>query len=855
MRYFREHQQEQMSTTLSEETSVSFASLNTPVGVFNEAFDANGNPRSHWMRLLNEFEKFSTAELSERARQASEHLVEDGANYNVFGEETPVARPWDLDLIPFVASTEEWSKLEIALDQRARLIDAVIRDLYGPRELIQDGTLPPEVIFAHPGYLRACSQLRDVNESAVTLYSSELARAADGRWWVMADRLDAPSGPAYTLENRIVSSHSLPQLTHRIRIQRLAPFFVRLLNSLKQRCLRNVENPHIVLLSSGAKNPFYFEDVYLARYLGINLVQGGDLAARDGKIYLKTLAGLSVIDVILNRGHEQGIDPLELGGGAVHGVPGLLDAVRKGNVVVANRPGSGMLESPVFMAFLPTLCQRLFGEDLKAPSIATWWCGDPGALQKVLQRLPELVIKPAFQASGGDEYLGDRLSKIELDELRSKIIDRPYNFVAQERISRSTAPVWRGEQAVSGHVAVRTFLVNDKDRFHILPGGFVRTAEDSGPMELSITAGSASKDLWVLADGPVAPVSLLLPQDRPVELKRSGAMFPSRTADDLFWLGISLERADFLMRLNRAVIERLTSESDHEQSELFSLLRALAKLGQINSAVTQLEPSMAFVEVEDQFGHALFDAKNLRGIANAISEMLRLASLTRDLLSQDTWRKIHQSAHWYLAAPRRGVDDLGEVHSELTTLGANLAAVSGLIHDGMIRGPSWRFLDMGRRIERARVTCRFLLTLIQSENIASTPLLKAILEVIDSRMTYRFRYLDNVQANAVLDLAITDETNPHSVGFQLSWLESHVDALPTRPNLPLRTEEKRHLMSAIHSVRMLTPESLANPDLVETSKALSNVSSRMKDLSDTITRNFLVHSGPLRQITGQGETA
>ena len=841
-----------MSTTVSSKLNMPPLDISSPQGVYNEVFSKPHAPRPHWHRLIDEFRQLTVAEFEERVRLASELLSEDGANYNVFGrDEADAPRPWDLDLIPFVVDSHEWHELESALDQRARLIDAVVRDLYGPRTLVESGVLPPDLIFAHPGYLRPCQQLRDPSESAVALYAAELARSNDGRWWVMADRLDSPAGPAYALENRIVSSHAYPQIMQRVGIQRLAPFFVRLLNALKKRSLRNVENPQIVLLSTGAQSPYYFEDVYLARYLGIDLVQGGDLAARDGRIYLKTVAGLSQVDVILNRGPERGIDPLALGGAAKHGVPGILEAIKLGNVVVANRPGSSLLESPVFMAFMPTICQTLFGEELQTPSIATWWCGDEAARATVFERLAELVIKPAFQASGGDEIICDRLSSTALEELRNRILQRPYNYVAQEKIARSAVPVWRDRGISCGHVALRTFLVGDEEDYSMIPGGLARIADTSAPMELSITAGSSSKDVWVMADGPIEPVTLLLPRDQPLQLKRSGAKFPSRTADDLFWLGQSLDRADFLIRLNRTVIERLTLESKTDHDDLFVILTALADLGQIASSYANLEPSMAFIEFEDQLQNILFDVQNPLGIANAVSELLRLAYLTRDLLSNDVWRKIHQSTNWYLSAPRRGIDELGEVHATLTQMAAHLAAVSGLFHDGMVRGPSWRFLDLGRRIECARVTAQFMLSLILSGNLMRKQVLTAILEVIDSRMTYRFRYYDNLQVNAVLDLAITDETNPRSVGYQLARLEEHLDRLPVPPSQPLRCEERRHLMPAIHAVRMLTDDALAGKNLKEVATALVTVDQQCKSLLDTLTRNYLVHSGPPRQITGE----
>ena len=840
-----------MATARTQHLGLKFEQALAPTGAFNEAWKENGDPRPHWQRLLAALNRLSSPEFAERDRQAADLLTEDGANYNVFQEGDAVERPWDLDLVPLMISAVEWRELEACLSQRAELINAVLRDLYGKRTLLADGGLPPEILYAHPRYLRSVVGMFNAEASPLTLYGAELARAPDGRWWVMADRLDAPAGPAYALENRIVCSRTMPQIVQRVGVQRLAPFFVRLINALKQLSHRAVENPRVVLLSSGAKSPYYFEDVYLARYLGIDLVQGADLAAREGKVYLKTLAGLSMVDVILNRGAEQGMDPLVLGGGAVHGVPGLLNAMRHQNVVVANAPGCGLLESPVFMAFLPTLCRRFLGEGLKMPSIATWWCGDPKACQEVIARLPEMVIKPAFQASGGNEILADQLTKDELSELRSKILDRPYQYVAQQRIVRSAAPSWESGKATSSQVAVRTFLVHHDEQFHLMPGGFARTSASAGPMQLSITGGTASKDVWVAADGPVPPVSLLVPLDKPVVLRRSNAMFPSRAADDLFWLGMSLERALFLTRLYRSLIEDLTSEAERDESALSSLVAVMIDMKQIEGEYANLAAPMAWVELSEELGSLVFDSSSSHGIAAAATETLRLGGLTRDLLSQDTWRKIRRATQRYLESPKRGVDDLGEAQTALEKFGADLAAVSGMIHDGMIRGPAWRFLDLGRRLQATRTTCQFILSLASVGGLKSKVVLKSVLEVLDSRMTYRFRYLDNVQRNAVLDLAITDITNPHSIGYQLEALQQHAAELPSSQTEPLLSEEQRQLADALHALRRLTPEALAADEPKEVRKALERIYTVSTELTETLTRNYLIHSGPPRQITDE----
>jgi uncharacterized circularly permuted ATP-grasp superfamily protein/uncharacterized alpha-E superfamily protein len=820
-----------------------------PPGVFDEVYAAPKSPRPHWRRFLDTFQRVPPDVFSQRSAQADRLLLENGVTYNVFGDGKESQRPWRLDLLPFVIGSEEWSRLEHALDQRARLLDLVIRDLYGPQRLIRQRHLPPEIIFAHPGFVRPFHGLRPESESALLLYSAELARSADGQWWVMADRTEAPPGAGYALENRIVTSRTIPQLMHRVGVQRLAPFFIRLQNALKKRAVRPGGSLRIVLLTSGTRHPHYFEDVYLARYLGLTLVEGGDLATRDERVFVKTLGGLLPVDVIFSRGSEAGLDPLELGGGAPHGVPGLLQAIRKGHVQVTNTPGCALVESPVFMAFLPGLCRHLLGETLAAPSIATWWCGQAEHRQYVLDHLEKLVLKPAFQRSGGDEFLPELLSSEAVAQLRAQINDRPYDFVAQEKVARSAAPVWHNGGVRCGHVAVRTFLVSDEAGYSLLPGGLIRIAPTTEPMELSITAGDGSKDLWVLADGPVEPVTLLVPEDQPVPLRRTGAMFPSRVADDLFWLGQSLDRADFLCRLLRSVVERLTAESEEDLPELPVLVRALAYQGQIEPGFAVDDFSEQLPALEEGLPRAVFDSSEPRGITQAVSEMLRLASEARDWLSPDTWRTIHQVATEFLYGNAQRRSDLADLLATLNQVLVDLASVSGLIQDGMIRGPAWRFLDMGRRIERGRDTIGIVRSTLMSGKVADKSVLRALLEVLDCRMTYRSRYLDNLQQNAVMDLAVTDETNPHSVAFQALTVAEHVDALPRDMLSPLRTEEKRAAMAAVHAVRMITPDQLAETPPTSVEEVLATLDQQFRTLSETLTRTYLLHSGVPRQIT------
>lgn len=832
-----------------------------PEGVYDEVFSRADEPRAPWRNFLDAVGQFDAEDLDLRTLRAERMLQENGVTFNVFGDPTAAPRPWRIDILPTVVSNEEWSKLEVAIDQRVKLLDYLVRDIHGPQELLKSGLLPPEVIFGHPGFLRPLHGLlhaRSREETmglsvssasrAITLYASELARSPSGDWFVMADRAEAPVGLGFALENRIVISRSVSHWLHELTVQRLAPFFVRLQNTLKNAARGKSESPRIVLLSGGPSQPYYFEDVYLARYLGFTLVEGSDLAVRDERVYIKTLAGLLPVDVIFSRGDERGIDPLELGGESPHGVPGVLQAARQGNVVIANVPGCGVIESPVFMAFLPTLCERFFGEPLKLPSIATWWCGDQTARKYVFEHLEDLVIKPAFEASGGEEIFGDRLSAGERTVLKAKIEAAPFAFVGQERIARSAAPVWHDRKVHCGHVAWRAFAVAEGNDFHLMPGALLRVNPTPEPMELSIAAGEGSKDLWVLSDSPVEPVTLLATDERPVSLRRTSALFPSRVADDLYWLGFSLDRTDYLARLLRSVGERLAAESHQLARDTQVLIRALADQGQIEPgfAVPDLDEQLPYLEMS--LPHTVFDVREIRGISFAVSEMLRLASRVRDWISPDTWRTINHAATSFLSLGKKGRADLATVLSGTDELIAEVASISGLFHDGMIRGPAWRFLDLGRRMERCRDILGLLRSTIATKQLNERSVLRALIEVLDCRMTYRSRYLDNVQQGAVLDLFVTDDSNPRSVVFQLATIDDHVRVLPRETSMPLLSDEDRLSAAALHHTRMITATQLSESPPRDVDRALTHVEQIIRHLADALTRKFLLHSGTPRQI-------
>lgn len=822
--------------------------------VFDEFLDSLGQMRPQWRQFMSAVAAESPSELTRRADHANRIIHENGITYNAFRDKHEAGRPWQIDLLPLMLAADEWESLGTGIAQRARLLSLVLDDVYGPQQLLAAGALPAELIFGHSGFHRPFCHLPVAADHRLMFFGCEVARSQDGEWWAMADRTEGPAGAGYALENRIVLSRTWPKLIHDCHIRRLAPFFMRLQQSLADLAPRATENPRIVLLTAGPGNPSYFEDVYLARYLGYTLVEGGDLAVRDNRVFIKTLDGLIQIDVIFSRVNESELDPVELRTSSAQGISGLMNAIRNGNVAVANSPGCGFVESPAIMAFLPQLCRELLGEELQLPSIATWWCGDDSSRQFVLENLSELVVKPAFEHSGGMEVFGNQISKDELAELACRIRQTPAQYVAQEMVARSSAPIWSQQGLVSGHVALRTFAMRHGHDYEAMPGALVRLAATAGPMELSIAAGDCSKDAWIVADGPIEEFSLLPPADEALQLRRNSPQLPSRVADNLFWLGRHLDRAEMGSRLLRVLVERLSGERDADEiPEMSSLIRVLAASGQIEpkdaiDELNHLEP-----DFERRLLFAIFEASESRSLRSTVTEIARLASTVRDRLSHDTWRAVNRIDENFCPSSS-DVIPLDEALTLLDQLIIDLAVCGGLVNDGMVRGPAWRFMDLGRRIERTQRTSQLLLELIDGGQLPLPSVLDAVLDIMDLQMTYRSRYLAAIRPAPVFDLLIADESNPRSLLSQLNSINQHVCELPGNADQIGLSEPQKIVATARHRLQILdVTEHLsaragetASPESI--SELLAKTTEAMTNLCGSLSRQYLVHSGIPRRI-------
>jgi uncharacterized circularly permuted ATP-grasp superfamily protein/uncharacterized alpha-E superfamily protein len=826
-------------------------------GVYDEMVDAAGQMRPAWRRFMGDLDELGPDVLPRQADQIRRLLRDNGVTYNVYGDEPSADRAWELDSVPMLMAADEWNRLADGLVQRTTLLNLILNDLYGRQDLLKHGEIPPELVLGHPGYLLPCHGIQVPNDCYLHLSAAHLSRGSDGKWFVLADRAQGPSGAGYAVENRLIVSRVLAESYHEARVRRLAPFFKTLRESLYSSATRHRENPRVVLLTPGPGSSAYFEDAYLARYLGFTLVEGGDLTVRDNAVFLKTLGGLLPVDVVLRRLQDDDCDPLELRGETMLGVPGLVQAARQGNVVVANALGCGIVESPVLCALLPDLCRRMLGEELRIPSVPTWWCGRDDDRRYVLDRLPQMVIRHALLHRKFKPIFAGRLSNVERERLAEQIRRRPMMYAAHELVERSTCPVAIRGELQPRHVALRTFIAAAGDKYEVLPGGLLRLAHESQQLGPSVSAGQQSKDLWVLSDGPVAPVSLLQPPGTSVDLRRSTHDLPSRVADNMFWLGRQLERAEGTVRQLRSLISRLISESEPGSTpEIPVLFDALLHEWRTDAPANapQEDDNDPYRERRAEILRLLYDDSRPDSLRSTIHTVHRLAVIVRDRLSIDSFRILNQLHREIAAGSATGSVPPGDVLMQLNQLIVWLAAFSGLGMESMTRGPGWRFLDIGRRIERAQHTVRLLGGTLVRPLVESQPVIEALLEIADSSMTYRSRYMTSIQMPPALDLILTDESNPRAVAFQLNALAQHVKELPRDEGRPQVSAEQR-IVQAVQTELVCTDvEALCaavDPKTGERRQLgdlLNRLETQLNTLAEAVTHSYLIHAGPSHRL-------
>ena len=826
-------------------------------GSFDEMRAADGTLRPHWQYLIDTLRQLGPRGIDSRWREARRLVRDNGVTYNLYGDPRGMSRPWELDPLPLLIRGEEWADLERGLIQRAELLNAVLLDLYGPRTLIDKGLLPAELVDGFGGYLLPCHGVGVAGNRPLIHYGVDLTRDADGRWRVIGDRTQTPSGSGYALENRVVLSRVLPSLFRDSHVHRLAGFYRSVRRAMIRLAPRGEDHARVALMTPGPSNAAYFEHAYLANYLGYSLVQGADLSVRDGALWLRTLGRLERIDAVLRRVDDCWCDPLELREDSLLGVPGLVQAVRTGNLTVANALGSGVLEHPGLMAFLPRLCQHLLGEDLQVPHLRTWWCGRREDRDFVMANLDSLVIKPAGTragiASGPRVLFGRKLSGEERDRLVAAIRLDPFGYVAQEEVTPSTAPVYMDGRIAPRPFVLRSFLVTEEEGYAVMPGGLSRVALEQDTPMVSNQLGGLGKDTWVLASEPERQESLLVTGDQLTPAVVHESEVSSRVADNLFWIGRYADRAEGLVRLLRVTVIKLTERASFTAANdgsgcVNSLLEALTHQSQTYPGFVGDDAAAMLAKPTPEMLSLITDIERIGGLPQTLQALGQAAWSVRDRLSNDTWRIVNDIDRHLNALTRHPPQALGGALDVLDPLVTSLVAFSALTHENMTHNEGWHFLEAGRRLERGIN----IATLLRSTLVAAGPhneegaVVEAVLGVTDSLITFRRRYQAGTRVGALLDLVFQDELNPRSLAYQIVQMERLIDDMPRDAMTPTRSGAQKRVLRLLTELRLAEIDQLAQVDADSRERAaladmLNSLESGMAALSDALTAQYFRH--------------
>jgi uncharacterized circularly permuted ATP-grasp superfamily protein/uncharacterized alpha-E superfamily protein len=872
-------QQQQFQSSVGEMRSASptgrfFDPYAAPPGLYDEIRDASGQLRPQWSGIDQALGSLSPEVFQRRLTQIRRFMHQNGIVFSSYGDPNDRKNHLQLDPIPQLIDAATWETISAGLQQRAQVYNLLLEDIYGPQKLLTGGVIPPNVIYNHPYFDPSFEDVKPAGDRHLHFYAAELVRSPAGKWWVVADRSDAPGGSGFALENRLAISRTFSNVFRDANAHRLAGYFIQMKDFLNSLGTTNRSAPHVVMLTAGTGSASYFEDAYLSQYLNITLVESPDLTVRKNRVMMKTLGGLIPIDVIYRRQHCVGFDPLEQGTTGP-GIAGILQVARSGNVAISNPIGSGLVESPIFMTFLPRICQALLGTELKLPGVGAWWGGDESSLKLIRDRIDELELVAAYRTRTqyGSRIKADNntdnLSRAEKLALLDKA---PHLWCGKERILRSSSSVWTDGALTPEYLSLRTYLVANShktnrragdtdsdtspDEYTVMPGGLSRLTDTPDEPIRRPFQGGGVKDCWVLSDEPVEAVSLLDSSRSGKDSHRNDHYISSRTADNFCWLGRYLERCDATARLVRAVLKRLTGESrPSEVRELPSLVRALAAEGGVDAGYAVPELRRQLPDLEKTITDCFVDDKEPNSLRSLVDQFYFVGTEVREMLSSDAWRIIQHVREGFLIE-RFSDCDLSE-HTEITNeFLVDLAALSGFISESMTRTHGFRFLNIGRRIERALQIIRLVKNCFLYKTQINDELLEATLEVADSLMTYRARYQSNLDLENVLMLMLTDDDNPRSLVYQLISLNQSVQSLPILVKTKTLATHQRLSMEALHCARMVQMPELCKLDGAGRHHGLQDLCSSMESilpqLSVSISNQYFIHSGPILQMNELG---
>ena len=814
-----------------------------------------------WTTFFNFLGTEGFADLNHRTANLRRQIRDNGVTYNVYADANGPQRPWSLDLFPLIISPDDWTSIDAGIQQRTRLLNAVMADVYGPQTLLHKGLLPAALVQGHPGYLRAMQGVQPAGNMFLHIAAFDMTKGPDGKWWVVSQRTQAPSGLGYLLENRLSISMLFPEAFRGMQVQRLAESYKSLISGMK--ALSPVKDSRIVLLTPGPYNETYFEHAYLARYLGLTLVEGSDLLVRQEKLYLKTLQGLEPVHGILKRLDDAFLDPLELRADSTLGVPGLLQVIRAGNVQVANAPGSAFLESPALLGFLPALSEHLLGEALRLPSLSTWWCGEQAVMHDMLPQLKNCVIKPTYPGTGMESVIGHTLGQRALDEWAGRMLRHGEDYTVQAYMPLAQTPTWQSEKILPRSAMLRVFALPDGlGGWRVLPGGLARLAGKNENMA-SMQHGGSSADVWALGQADLQPQAFAesaqtaLQQNATASTPVLGKQpVTSRAAENLFWLGRYTERAENSLRLAQIALQSLAGEDQSSQP----LMTWVNQMAVSHALVLPDVPAATQAKrvFERSLIAALADTTTHASVGYNLQALKSAASAVRERLSQEQWHVIVQMEQDFFkrcevftdhthtqsgtSAGHSAQPDYSssEALRILDSTSSYLAAITGAQTDRMMRDDGWRLLSIGRHIERLATLSGALAAGFATKAVFDNSGFSAIVALFDSTITFHAQYQQRRDLPALLDLLVVDLDNPRS----LSWV---IKTMRARLKKLAQDDASVHLQAQVQM-----PMQMQMPDIntAELQQLFEKTQHDALRLSDSISRLYFSHANNASQSLG-----
>ena len=817
---------------------------------YDEILDVKGRVKPHWQALFATLEKLGIDELKTRNQEIIDKLRENGVTYNVYEGVDGLNRPWQLDPIPFLIEQKEWNTIAKGLQQRALLLDLILRDIYGPRNLVRDAIIPAELVFDNVGFSRPCADLILPAPNQLVLYAADMARGPDGQMWIVDNRTQAPSGSGYTLENRVVMSKLLPELADGMYVSKLSPFFNSIQSTVSRLSGKTKEAPNIVYLTPGPNNESYFEHAYLASYLGYTLAQGDDLLVRDGYVWLKSIEGLQRVDVIIRRIDDDWCDPLELREDSRLGVPGLLHAIRKGNIKVLNPPGTSVLENHAFLAFMHNICRYFLGEDLIMPSVATWWCGQPKELNFVLNNIDKLIIKKANRKSKFRSVYGRLLTPKDKEDLKKALMQRPHEYIAQEEVSLSTTPSLVDGLIEPRYAAIRAFLVSDENGYHVMQGGLTRSSPVKDRFVISNQYGGLSKDTWVVSDKTDQPQEkVVIPATSSFKKQVS---LPSRSAENLFWVGRYCERTMAVTKFMNIVINVLNIDRNFggssKQEHIKILLQSLTHLsstypgflGEDNQELLH-KPYIEIIKLAS-------DVYRPGTIASNVSSFLHAVGAVRNQWDIEIWRIVDLIENSFHEIRNASTMNSSNIQKTLDKLYNSMLTFLGVMSETMPRDNSYLLLDTGKIIERILSKLSIIQSNFGVKNEANVEneLIEATLLNHHLLVNYRQIYKSQLSVEAMLDMVLLEKTLPYSIVYLLDSLKVNLECLPGTVGERMNEAQKAVLKSSTLIKLASIPElSQYDPVTLEREKLfnlMSEVSGLISSVSMALTNMYFSHT-------------